>query len=157
MKLAEALKLRKSNNEKLRALLQKISAVAYSTTEDRGETADELVVKYLALIASQEALISRIFQANLNTYVVYGGLKYNLFEAKTRRDILTEASAGLAALPSLRVKKETGRIDNTMAVVEYPIQLDYRHVRHVSDQFARDARELDSLLQSANWTTEIPD
>jgi hypothetical protein len=140
MLVAEALSLRKSNNDALNNLLQAISTSAYDPEEDCNKT----VAKYLALHTEQEELIKNINFTNETTLVSEG---LTLSGARVRRDFLIEAAGKLRNLPTSKKKAYSDEV--------HRLVLDSIKVRQTADDFSRQARELDNLIQKTNWNTEL--
>lgn len=160
MKLAEALKKRKSLRERLAKLGTKLATDAYRPAEKPGDT-----LKLLTSMGNTLALLScDIASANTNTLVETRFGPLSLLQARAMRDEFVLASKVLtdaAELPKvlvirggLRYNDETGQ-NERVADSSVPIALDTDDAFQRANQAARDARELDSLLQAANWTVEV--
>ena len=161
MKLAEALKKRKTLRENLDRLTAKATSEAYSP-----EACPEETIKALMSVSKALNELS-IMIAKVNTSVVietkFGPL--SLLSARAVRDELARASAcfnKIAAIPRQSVTRGGTRWDEvTERNVRVPDTvnaccIDLNAAYQKANQAARDARDLDSLLQAANWSTELP-
>lgn len=160
MKLAEALKKRKSLREKLTKLGTKLATDAYLPAEKPGDTM-KLISETTKSLADLSVLVAHM-NASVMVATRFGAL--SLLQARSMRDELVRASAVLTAaaeLPKILVTRggtsyntETGQ-NERVADSRVPIALDTNDAFQRANQAARDARDLDSLLQAANWTTEM--
>lgn len=162
MKLAEALKKRKALREKLTKLGTKLATDAYLPAEKPGDT-----LKLISETAKSLSDLSSLVAFTNANYTIasprFGTV--SLLQARAIRDELALASAVLtsaAELPKVLVTRggtsynpETGQ-NERIADSRVPIALDTNDAFQRANQAARDARELDSLLQAANWTVEVP-
>ena len=161
MKLAVALKARKSMRLMLGTLAQKIEAAAYAAEEKP----NEILSKFNSVSDALQKLTAEIARINAETTVDtprHGRL--SLTQTKAVRDELVSASAQLASIARIkrsrivtggfREDEATGKSVRVADSVQ-PIQFDAEKAFQQANQAAREARELDALLQSANWTVEI--
>lgn len=143
MKLAQALTLRKSNNQQLNNLLNFIKENAYHGDSDP----NDLLAKYHTLLEKQRELISNINYTNSVTKV--NGL--TLDELRLQRDTYVSGAAGLNGIP--RNKKQSSGY-STNAVTEEN-RIDIIRLTQVMNDFSRRAREIDDLIQMTNWNTDL--
>lgn len=161
MKLAEALKTRKS----LKALLAAKVALAkrYSYDPDHGQDAVNAVESAFTLAAQIQRLSAVIDKANRDISVDLGGLSLSLSSIRVTRDAILETRTTLEDLgsvpSSLVIRGSLGRDDEGRKVQTpdriIPLQWDPHIVSHGLNELAKQARDLDTKLQEANWTHEI--
>lgn len=161
MKLAEALKKRKTLREKLAKLGTKLATDAYLPAEKPNDTL-KLISETAKTLAELSGLIAGVNASATVTHHRFGTL--SLLQARAVRDELVLASTVLTAaaeLPKVLVSRggtsynaETGQ-NERVADSRIPSALDANDAFQRANQAARDARELDSLLQAANWTVEL--
>ena len=93
-------------------------------------------------VAESAALVSAIDLANARVVIEYQGETMTLTEALVLRQRWTEAAALVeGALPS----KDANRV----------IFADTHKMRELANTFARQAREIDVVIQQANWSNTI--
>lgn len=149
MKLAEALQLRADLQKRMEQLASRLYDNA--TVQEGDAPAEDpaaLLVEYEDCAARLEDLMARINRTNSETRTERG----TLTELLARRDCLklrTETYRNfLTAASSLtrRATRSEIRICSAVSVPEY---------RKKADALARELRETDNAIQSANWTTEL--
>ena len=150
MKLAEALVLRADYQKRLEQLKARLVRNAkVQEGEKPAENPGELL-KQVEEVASQlEALIERINRTNAATPIT--GYR-TIAAALARRDILAVRRAVYAELAQAatvtqdRYSKSEVKFKSTVSVSDMQAH---------ADRLAKEYRELDTLLQSANWATDL--
>lgn len=152
MKLAEALILRGDTQKRLSQLQDRLRRSAWV---QEGETPHEdpakLRVQVAALIKQLQDLIYHINQANMTTRLNSG---MTLTEALALRDTLTlhqNILRSVADAASERVER-IGR-----AEIRRVPTIDVAQLRDEIDQLAKQRREVDTAIQTANWATDLAD
>lgn len=150
MKLAEALTERADLNRRLHELRERILRNAkHQEGEAPAEDPEDLLREYGAVAASFERLIVRINTTN-NRITLADGLP--MVEALAHRDVLKlrhalyKSLAGEATPQQDRYSKSEIRFVSAVSVRETQAQ---------ADALAKEHRELDALIQQANWTAEL--
>jgi hypothetical protein len=150
VKLAEALVQRADMQKRMAQLASRIVQQArHQEGEDPVEDAAELLLEYERLAGNLEDLIVRINVQNLVT-MVEGSL--TMTAALARRDRLRQQHrmrSDLADAASQGVDRYS------KSEIKFLPSVDVRELRKQADELAGAARELDTLIQSANWTTEM--
>ena len=149
MKLAEALQLRGDLQKRLEQLSSRLYANA---TIQEGEAPAEdpaaLLEEYEDCAGQLETLIARINRTNCETRTDSG----TLTELLAKRDCLKMRVGTyqdfLSAASNLtrRATRSEIKIMSAVPVPEY---------RKKADALSRQLREVDSVIQAANWTTEL--
>lgn len=165
MKIAEALVQRKALKAKIGALAQSVIRGAFEKEPDPNKT----MAKFDNVTKALTKLTHAIDTIN-NTHVIetprYG--KLTLQQVRTLRDTLLLAHTQIQGVESLRSTQTVAGgqewDEKAQRVLQRPpttisIVLDLDKARASANQLARDARELDTLLQEANWTVviDVPD
>lgn len=154
VKLAEALALRADAVRRVEQLRARIGASArYQEGEEPAEDAAALLTEAGEVLGELESLIRRINRTNAATSVGGG----TLTDALARRDVLrlrhslVIAAAGAAAgegQRGLRQLRSELRLIPALPVAE---------LRRQADEFARELREVDTLIQRTNWEVDLLD
>jgi hypothetical protein len=150
MKLAEALASRtdlQRRMEQMRVRLKQSALVQEG--EEPPEDPEELLSETGDMLGELEGLIGRINRTNLEAAIADGT---TLTEALARRDVLGLRYGllrGLVDAASNRVPRY-GR-----AEIRVLPTIDVAPLRRRMDEVARERRELDIAIQTANWTTEL--
>ena len=149
MKLAEALQLRADLQKRMEQLASRLYDNA--TVQEGDAPAEDpaaLLAEYEDCAARLEDLMARINRTNCETRTEAGTLTELLarrdclkLRAGTYRNFLTCASS-----LTRRATRSEIRICSAVSVPEY---------RKKADALARELRETDNAIQSANWTTEL--
>lgn len=150
MKLAEALVERADANRRLQELRSRILRNAvHQEGETPAEDPQELLREYGEVAASFERLVVRINVTN-NQIRLGNGLP--MVEALARRDVLKLRHSLLKALAEQatphgnRYSKSEIKLVGSVSVKE---------MQASAERIAREHRELDALIQGANWNTEL--
>lgn len=151
MKLAEALLLRADLQKKVASLRERIVANAVVQEGDQPhEAPDQLLKEAFGSLGELEALIAKINSTNLVCKLADGR---TLMEAIARRDtLMAEHSLLLAAIAGCR--KEPDRYG--MREIKWVATLEVAKLQQ-ADDFAKRIRELNGMIQQANWSAEIAD
>ena len=150
MKLAEALVERADANRRLQELRSRIVRNAkHQEGEDPAEDPQELLREFEEVAASFERLVVRINRAN-NGIQLGNGL--SMVEALARRDVLKLRHSLLKALAEEATPQENRYSKSEIRFVSSVV---IRETQADADRLAREHRELDALIQGANWNTEI--
>lgn len=152
MKLAEALLLRADLQKKVASLRERIVQNAVVQEGDQPhEAPDELLKAAFGVLADLERLIAKINAANLASKLSDGR---TLTEAVARRDtLMAQHSLLLAAVAGCR--KEPDRYG--MREIKWVATLEVKKLQKQADDLAKDIRELNGMIQQANWNAEIAD
>ena len=142
MKLAEALNKRKDLIGLLSTLKNAASQEAYSKTSK----SDEMVQKMTSIYREICALDYSINNANNTLTVKVLGKEYTLANARYTRDRCKDMSALFSELyrasPYIRTEAPV-------------LHMDKNKVFALQNEFAKQARDLDTAIQGVNWTVDI--
>ena len=149
MKLAEALQERADLNRRIQQLQGRLNSNAVVQEGERPpENPQELLRELDGCIAQLEALIGQINLTNCRTELEGESLTQLL----ARRDVL-KLRTGMyhdfllsASSLARRATRSEIKIMSTVPVAEH---------RKKADGLSRELRELDGVIQQANWTTEL--
>lgn len=152
MKLAEGLVLRADTKKRIEQLRERLkSSALVQDGEEPPENPQELLVELKRLLEQMTTLIQRINRTNLQATLPDGK---TLTDALAERDTLAlhfnvlETTATAATPKFDRVNRSEIKKVATVKVAD---------LRRQTDEIARQRRELDTLIQSANWTTDLLD
>ncbi len=150
MKLAEALAERADLQTRYSQLAARAKQSArYQEGEAPPEDAAALLAEMDRVAARLEMLVVRINVQNLATEVSPG---VSMTAALARRDTLRRlqrSRAELADAAATPVDRYSRTELRSFAA------LDVKALREAADAYAKEARELDTLIQGINWTTEM--
>lgn len=150
MKLAEALLIRHQLMRKAASLK---SRVVQNTTVQEGDTPSEdpesLTVEALSVLAELETLICKINRTNIRTILPN---TMTMTEALAQRDCLKKKHAVLDdALENTHVKQHR----YSRSEIKWVKQLNIKAVQKQADDIANQIRKLNTVIQEANWLTEL--
>lgn len=150
MKLAEALVIRADLNKRVELLRTRL---VESAKVQEGETpAEDPQVLFQELdqcLAQLTTLITHINRLNLQTLLPDGS---SLTNALTRRDMTAlRQSVLLSVIEAASTKQER----YSLSEIRYQATVSVAQLRQEYDDLARQRRELDTQIQSTNWTTEF--
>ncbi len=152
MKLAEGLVLRADTKKRIEQLRERLkSSALVQDGEEPPENPQELFVELKRLLEQMTALIQRINRTNLQVTLPDGT---TLTDALAEHDTLSlhfsvlEATATAATPKFDRMNRSEIKKVATVKVAD---------LRRQMDDIARQRRELDTLIQSTNWTTDLLD
>ncbi len=150
MKLAEGLVLRKDTHKRIEQMRERLKASALvQEGEEPPEDPQALLTELERLLGQMTRLIQQINRTNLSAALPDGK---SLTDALAERDTLALHFAVLettatAATPKFdRMNRSEIKRVATLKVAD---------LRRQMDDIARQRRELDTQIQSANWTTEL--
>ena len=150
MKLAEGLVLRKDIKKRIEQLRERLkSSALVQDGEDPPENPQELLVELQRLLDQMTTLIQQINRTNLQAALPNGA---TLTNALAERDTLSlyfsilETTATAATPKFERMNRSEIKKVATIKVID---------LRRQMDEIAQQRRELDTLIQSANWTVDL--
>ncbi len=152
MKLAEALAIRADLQKRVELLRTRLVA---SAKVQEGETpAEDPTVLFHELdqsLAQLVSLITQINRLNLQTLLPDGS---TLTNAITRREMISlRQSVIMSVIEAASTRSERySRME-----IRYEATVPVARLRQEYDDLARQRRELDTQIQSINWTTEFSD
>lgn len=146
MKLAEALLLRADLQKKLASLQARISQYAVVQQGDKPhENPNTLLKEASGVLDELEDLVFRINEANLANKLADGR---TLTEALARRDALVLRHATLqSAIDGARKPPERYGLKE----IKWVATIDVSKLQKQADDLARQIRELNGMIQEANW------
>jgi len=151
MILAEALIERANLQRRLDALKVRMNASARVLQGDTpAEDAMLLLEEYERVASDLLAVVRRINGTNAVTELEPG---VNLVDAIVARDLLRKRQQAYSDLADAAV----GKSDRYYQTAEsrFSRAVDVAALRKQADELGREARELDTRLQAANWTIEL--
>ena len=150
MKLAEALMERADLQRRLVQIRERIKQNAiYQEGETPAESVVELLAEYRRCAERLETLVVAINRSNQQIVLADGT---PLLEALVRRDGLIRECAMLIALC------EAAMPDNSRysrSELRYVSAVNIADIRKEADKLAQNCRQLDILVQQANWSHEL--
>lgn len=155
MKLAEGLINRSFLETRISQIRHRISKnLLVQEGEEPLEDVESLIEEYMKLKSELTDLITTIQNANSSNYLIDEKdkeTKETLQEALIRRDGLTALAEGLRTIssdsvPDMRYSRDEIKL---LSVV------DPKKYLKKADKIAKEARELDILIQKTNWHVEI--
>lgn len=150
MKLAQALTERADLNRQMHELRERIVRNAkHQEGEEPAENPSELLREYDGVAEALERLIVRINFTN-NQIILEGGLP--MVEALARRDVLKLRHALYKALAEAATPQQDRY---SKSEIRFVSAVSVRETQTQADVLAKEHRELDALIQQANWTTEL--
>jgi hypothetical protein len=150
MKLAEALANRADLQKRLEQMRGRLAGSAlFQENELPPENPQELLRETERLLLELESYIERVNRTNLTATLSDGT---TLTAALARRDVLGLRYGLLNGL----VKTASDRVSRYgLAEIRILPTVDVAPLRQQMDEVARERRELDTAIQSVNWTTEL--
>lgn len=150
MKLAEALMERADLQRKLAQLQGRLTQNAqYQEGETPAEDPHELLTEYRRIADQLETLIVKINQINQKVTLANG---VNMIEALAKRDRLKDEQTMLLALANAAVVEQTRYSHSEIKLIA---AVDIKSIRKQADEAAKNYRELDVLVQQANWQYDL--
>ncbi len=150
MKLAEALILRadsKKRIEQLKTRLARSSKVQEGGTPP--ENPQELLAELERIAQEMVTLIQRINRTNAATQVEPG---VSLADALATRDLL---DIKLQIYRDLAQTASVTQDIRTRSEVRYIATVEVARIQSQADQIAKTRRELDTVIQALNWSTDL--
>ncbi|MGC7560687.1 DIP1984 family protein [Pasteurella sp. PK-2025] len=150
MKLAEALMERADAQRRLAQLNQRLQQNAkYQEGEKPAEHPADLLVEYQNVADQLEKLVVQINQANNQIRLANG---MTMLEALAKRDRLKEEHAVLIKLADAALPEQDRYSRSEIKMLS---AVNIKDIRKQADQIAKQHRELDVLVQQANWQQDI--
>lgn len=150
MKLAEALVLRADAQKRIEHLRERLKISALIQEGDEPPENPQTLFEELERLFSQlETLISAINRTNIQVALPNGK---TVTEALAQRDVLRlrwSVLHGVAEIASRRTSQYSRSEIRNIATV------DVASLRQQTDRLATEFRELDTLIQGINWTTDL--
>ena len=149
MKLAEALIIRADLQKRISQLKERIKDSSKVQEGDTpAEDTDELYQELDANLAQLENLIYRINETNIQTLTDGESLTHML----AHKDILTTRLSVMREVLAHVTESETRYSRNE---VKYVRTIDVAELRRNTDNYSKELRELDTKIQSLNWTVDL--
>jgi hypothetical protein len=150
MKLAEALVLRADYQRRIEQLKARLMRVARVQEGDApAENPAALMAELERVAGDLEAMIRRINRVNSTTMLEEG---VTLTDALAARDVMRLRQKIYADLAAAAIYLHDRFTRNE---VRYVTAVDVAAIQAQADHLARQARELDTRIQAANWLTEM--
>ncbi|MGC6342985.1 DIP1984 family protein [Bisgaard Taxon 45] len=150
MKLAEALMQRADAQRRLAQLNQRLQQNAkYQEGEKPAEHPAELLVEYQEVADLLEKWVVQINQANHHIHLAND---MNMVEALAKRDRLKEEHTMLVKLADAALPEQDRYSRSEIKMVS---AVDIKAIRKKADHVAKAHRELDVLIQQANWQYDL--
>jgi hypothetical protein len=150
MKLAEALVLRADVQKRINQMQQRLRQSALvQEGEQPPEDPQALLTELAELLAQLVRLIQQINRTNMGTQMTDG---VSLTDALARRDVLDQEISivdSLADTAANRIERYGRSEIRKMATV------DVATLRRRMSELAQTRRELDTAIQSTNWSTDL--
>ncbi|MBM7078775.1 MULTISPECIES: DIP1984 family protein [Micromonospora] len=154
MKLAEALALRADAARRAEQLRARIVASArFQEGETPAEDAAALLTEAGGVLGELETLIRRINRTNAAT-VVDGG---TLTDALARRDVLRLRHSLVTSAANAAAGEGQRGFRQLRSELRMIPALPVAQLRGQADDLARQIREVDTLIQRANWEVDLLD
>jgi hypothetical protein len=150
MKLAEALNIRSDMNRRLQELRERVIRNAkYQEGDSPSEDPNELLSEYETLNNSYMNLVININQTN-NTIKLSD--KKDMVYALAERDVLKQKHSMYRSLASEATPKQDRY---SKKEIKFLSAISVSEIQLKADNTAKDLRELDSLIQQANWNNDL--
>lgn len=150
MKLAEGLVLRKDTKKRIEQMRERLKLSALvQEGEEPAENPQELIAELQRLLTQMTMLVRRINRTNLQAALPGG---QTLTDALAERDTLTLLFGILeATATAVTPKFERANRSEIKKVAAIKVS----DLRRQMDKAAQQRRDLDTRIQSTNWTTEM--
>lgn len=150
MKLAEALLLRTEYQQKVESLQRRIlSNIKIQEGENPTENPDELLKEILLVNEQLADIIVRINKTNNNACISNGK---TLAEGLVERDMIMKKRSILSSIVDEANQKDY-RLSHSE--VKMHVSVDIAEIQKMIDKLSKQYRQLDTEIQSVNWTTDI--
>lgn len=150
MKLAEALLLRTEYQQKVESLQRRIlSNIKIQEGENPTENPDELLKEILLVNEQLADIIVRINKTNNNACISNGK---TIAEALVERDMIMKKRSILSDIVDEANQKDY-RLSHSE--VKMHVSIDIAEIQKMIDKLSKQYRQLDTEIQSVNWTTDI--
>ncbi len=151
-KLAEALILRADMQKRLAQLKARIERnVKVQEGDAPAENPAALMTEFEAVSAELTKTIQRINRTNSNTPLSNG---LTLADALAERDTLKLRHAMFSSIANAATVQQQ---QYSRSEIRFVSVVDVAEIQQQADSLARQHRELDALIQAANWATELSD
>lgn len=150
MRLAEALLERKNLDNRIETLRRRLLEDVKVQEGDSPVEDPRAILKEIEVaLDEKEKLVTRVNRTNMEATLAGGR---TLMEAIACRDTFKEkhsvlSAAAKAAMPD---RDRFGRQE-----IKFVATVDVGELRRAADQVAKEMRELDTQIQTANWTAEL--
>ena len=150
MKLAEALMVRADIQRRLAQLTQRLQQNAkYQEGKTPAELPMDLLTEYTETAQQLEKLV---VQVNLNNLRITLANGMTMIEALAKRDRLKDEHAVLLKLAEAALPEQDRYSRSEIKMLS---AVDIKAIRKQADQVAKQHRELDILVQQANWQHDL--
>lgn len=150
MKLAEALLLRTEYQQKVESLQRRIlSNIKIQEGENPTENPDELLKEILLVNEQLADIIVRINKTNNSACISNGK---TLAEGLVERDMIMKKRSILSSIVDEANQKDY-RLSHSE--VKMHVSVDIAEIQKMIDKLSKQYRQLDTEIQSVNWTTDI--
>lgn len=150
MKLAEALVERADHNRRLQELRERIIRNAkFQEGEEAAEDPVDLLAEYENVSESFRKLVVRINRTN-NTIELANGIA--MVEALAQRDVLKARHSLYKSLADEATPKQDRY---SKKEIKFVSAVSVKDTQSEADSLAKQYRELDSMIQQANWNFEL--
>lgn len=150
MKLAEALLLRTEYQQKVGNLQSRIlSNIKIQEGENPVENPDELLKEIFLINEKLADIIVKINKTNNNTCISDGK---TLAEALVERDMIMKKRNILSNIVAEANQKDY-RLSHSE--VKMHVSMNIAEIQKMIDKLSKQYRQLDTEIQSVNWTTDI--
>lgn len=150
MKLAEALMVRADIQRRLAQLTQRLQQNAkYQEGETPAEPPMDLLTEYTETAQQLEKLVVQVNLTNLRITLANG---MTMIEALAKRDRLKDEHAVLLKLAEAALPEQDRYSRSEIKMLS---AVDIKAIRKQADQVAKQHRELDILVQQANWQHDL--
>ena len=153
MKLGELLSIRADLQKRMHQVKELLLENA-TLQEGDSPTVDPtaLLSQYRDLSAEHEQVVRRINRTNVGAMITTGGASMTLADAVVRRERIAK-HAGV--LRELTQRAMPGRSRWLRTEVKHVPAFDVASIVSAADTLSREHRELDTLIQKANWEVDV--
>lgn len=150
MRLAEALILRAAHQKKIAQVKQRLMDNALvQDGVNPAEDPQDLLKQLQSACSEFEDLVRRINATNASTRLRTG---VTITDALARRDALKILFAVYRDLAAAATPKQS---TYTRSEIRFKSTIEVAAVQKQADEYAKEHRELDTLVQEANWSTDL--
>ncbi len=150
LKLAEALLLRSEYQQRIESLKQRISDNVRIQENDTPHEKPDILLSEIVNISGQLCEIIKRINRNNSKIILPDG--QTMAEALVDRDMLLKERSILLGIVS-KANERDYRL--THSEVRTYLTVDVAKLQKQIDELSRRYRELDTMIQSTNWTTEL--
>lgn len=152
MKLAEALLERKTIKERIAVLKERAASDARVQEGDRpAENPEELLKEIKELVGRMEQLIVAVNRTNIEVMLPDGRTLMEAIAARDMCKLLHDVAKQVA--DAAANDRSSWRL--TRSEIKSVPTIDVQEWRKKADACAKQYRELDAVIQAANWTVEL--